>query len=189
MLYVYTSVTVKGSGPPGKEFTYEDHYLFVGRAAGVRSFPSQAASNLRSPRRSESQCRRLRPPGTRIFESRQQRGSAARSTIAVSAYGRVFEREPAGRGRRVLLSAPEGIRTSPDGRPEGSLSKRPRIVASSTCVLRFVTLPNRLRERHDRDPRSSQAAFRRASLRSELDSRRRLYRTSRLFPSEDGSAG
>lgn len=50
------------------------------------------------------------------------------------------------------------------------------------CILRFVVVPNRLRERHDRDPRSSQAAFRRTSLRCELDCRRRPYGTSKHFP-------
>jgi hypothetical protein len=47
-----------------------------------------------------------------------------------------------------------------------ALSERHRIVARPACILRFVVVPNRLRERHDRDPRSSQAAFRRKAIGS-----------------------
>ena len=72
---------------------------------------------------------------------------------------------------------------------KGAVFERHRIVASPACIFRFVVAPNRLRERHDRDSRSSQAAFRRATLRCELDCRRGPFRTSKLFPSAEGSAG
>src|SRR5580700_4982439 len=64
-----------------------------------------------------------------------------------------------------------------------------RVVAGSARIFRLVVVPNRLHERHDRNPRSSQAAFWRASLRSELDCRRRPYRTSKHLSSKEGSAG
>src|ERR1700676_4209110 len=82
----------------------------VGRAAGVRSLPSHVAMSTCWPGSRESRSGQLRPPRTRIFEGRKQRGAATRSTVAVSAYGGVFEREPAGRGGRVFLRAPERIR-------------------------------------------------------------------------------
>ena len=72
---------------------------------------------------------------------------------------------------------------------KGAVFERHRIVASPACIFRFVVAPNRLRERHDRDSRSSQAAFRRASLRCELDCRHCPYRASKLFRSENGGAG
>src|SRR5205807_1113786 len=98
---------VEGIGNFQKGTIYAEHYLLVSCAAGVRSSPCQTASNTRSPRPRESRRRRLGSPGTRIFEGCKQRGTAARSTIAVSANGAVFEREPTGRGCRVLLRAAE----------------------------------------------------------------------------------
>src|SRR5713101_2400079 len=148
---------------------YANRYLFVSPAAGVWSFPSQVASNTPSPRPRESRWGQLGSPGTRIFESCKQRGTAARSTIAVSAYGAVFERAPAERGCGVLLRAAEGIRTSPDRRSKGALSERHRIVASSACISGFAAAPHRLRERYHRDTGTSEAALRRADLRGELD--------------------
>src|SRR5712692_2012443 len=141
------------------------------------------------PRPRESRWGQLRSPGTRILESCKQRGTAARSTIAVSAYGAVFEREPAGRGCGVLLRAAEGIRTSPDGHSKGAVSERHRTVASSVCIFRSVTAPSGLCERHHRDTGTSQAAFRRASLRGELDCRHHPCSASKPLPSEECSAG
>src|SRR6266852_2847108 len=168
---------------------YANRYLFVGCAAGVRSFPRQAASNTRSPRPRESRWGQLRSPGTRILESCKQRGTAARSTIAVSAYGAVFEREPAGRGCRVFLRAAAGIRTSPDGRSKGPVSKRHRIAARSARIFSLVAAPSRLRQGNDRYIGTSQAAFRREDFRCELDRGHRPCRTSRRFSSEEGSRG
>jgi len=167
---------------------YANCSLFVGRAPGVRSFNSQAASNACWSRSRESRSGWLRPPRTRISESRKQRGAAARSTVAVSAYGGVFEREPSRRGCRVFLGAIEGIRTSPDGRSKGAVSERHRIVASSARILSFLAVPNRLRQRNDCYPGTSQAAFRRASLRGELDCRHRPCSTAQLLPSAEGGA-
>src|ERR1700731_4782596 len=110
--------------PSRKGPIYADRYLFAGRAAGAWSFPSKVARKTHSTGSRESGSSGLRSPGTRIFESGKHRGTTARSTIAVSAYGAVFEREPTGRGCRVLLRAAEGIRTSPDGRSKGALSER-----------------------------------------------------------------
>src|SRR6266568_5387219 len=187
-MYIHL-VLLRGIKPFQKGTIYADRYLFVGRAAGVRSFPRQAASNTCWPRSRESRSGQLRSPRTRIFEGRKQRGTAARSTIAVSAYGGVLEREPAGRGCRVFLRAPEGIRTSPDGRSKAAVSECHRIVASSACIFSFPAAPSRLRQRDDRYLGTSQAAFRRGNLCCELDCRHCPYRASKLFPSEGGSAG
>src|SRR5216683_4286397 len=172
-----------------KEPIHANRYLFVGRVAGVRSLPSQPARNACSPRSRESRWDLLRSPGARVFEFCKQWGTTERSTVAVSAHGAVFEREPAGRGCRVLLRAAEGIRASPDGRSKGSVSKRHRTAARSTRIFSLVVAPSRLRQRNDRYIGTSQAAFRRASLRSELDRRHRPYRTPRRFSSEEGSRG
>ncbi len=53
----------------------------------------------------------------------------------------------------------------------------------------FAAAPDQLRERHDRDAGTSQAAFRRAALRGELDRRYRICPASKPFPSEECSAG
>src|SRR5712691_10001494 len=188
-MYVYTSSVIEGIKPFQKGTIYADRHLFVGRAAGVRSFPRQAASNTCWPRSRESRSGQLRSPRTRIFEGRKQRGAAARSTVAVSAYGGVLEREPAGRGCRVFLRAPEGIRASPDGRSKGVVLERHRIVASSACIFSFLAAPSRLCQRDDRYIGTSQAAFRRASLRGELDCRHRPCSASKPLPSEEGGAG
>src|SRR5713101_1958809 len=172
-----------------KEPIHANRYLFVGRVAGVRSLPSQPARNTCSPRSRESRWDRLRSPGARVFESRKQCGATERSTVAVSAYGAVFERELAGRGCRVFLRAAEGIRASPDGRSKGPVSKRHRTAARSTRIFSLVAAPSRLRQRNDRYIGTSQAAFRRKDFRCELDRGHRPYRTPRRFSSEEGSRG
>src|SRR5712691_2376249 len=175
--------------PSRKEPNYANRYLFVGCLAGVRSLPSQPGRNTCWPRSRESRWDRLRSPGTRVFESRKQCGTTQRSTVAVSAYGAVFERELAGRGCRVFLRAAEGIRASPDGRSKGTVSKRHRTAARSTRIFRLVAAPSRLRQRNDRYIGTSQAAFRREYFRCELDRGHRPYRTPRGFSSEEGSRG
>src|SRR5260370_7199049 len=172
-----------------KGFIYENRHLFVGRAAGARSLPSQSVGHTGPLSYRESRWGRLRSPGTRIFESHKQRGTVAGSTVAVSAYGAVFERKPAGRGCGGFLRAAEGIRTSPDRRSKGLVSERHRIVASSACIFRLVTASHWLPEGHHRDTETSKAAFRRANLCGELDCRHCLCPASNPLPSEERGAG
>ena len=80
--------------------------------------------------------------GHRLFESSQQRGAAARSRVVVSAHGRVFEREPAGRGRGIFLGATKGIRLSTDCSSKSALSERHRIVARAARILCLVAAPS-----------------------------------------------
>src|SRR6267143_3136947 len=187
-MYIHP-LDLKGLIPSRKEPIDANRYLFVGRAAGVRSLLSQPARNTCSPGSRESRWDRRRSPGARVFESCKQCRTTERSAAAVSAYGAVFEREPAGRGCRVFLRAAEGIRASPDGRSKSPVSKRHRTAARSTRIFSLVAAPSRLRQRNDRYIGTSQAAFRREYFRCELDRRRRPYRTPRRFSSEKGSRG
>src|SRR5229473_5811582 len=170
-----------GVNPSRKEPIHANRYLFVGCLAGVRSLPGQPARNTCWPRSRESRWDRLRSPGARVFESRKQRGTTERSSIAVSAYGAIFEREPAGRGCRVFLRAAEGIRAPPDGSSKGAVSERHRIATRSTRIFRLIGAPGRLRQRNNRYIGASQTAFRREDFRCELDRGRRPRRTARRF--------
>src|SRR5260370_36143343 len=139
-----------------KEPIHANRYLFVGRVAGGRSLPSQPARNTCSPRSRESRWDRLRSPGARVFEFRNEWAATERSTVAVSAYGAVFERELAGRGCRVFLRAAEGIRASPDGRSKGPVSKRNRTAVRSTRIFSLVAAPSRLRHTSHRYLRTTE---------------------------------
>src|SRR6266481_269688 len=131
----------------------------------------------------------LSSPGTRILESRKQRGTSEGPTGAVLAHGAVLEREPARRGCGVFLRAAEGIRSSPDGRSKGTVSERHRVAARATRIFGLVAAPSRLRQRNDQHIGTSQAAFRREDFRCELDRWHCPCRTSRRFSSEEGSRG
>src|SRR6266849_2451701 len=134
-----------GVNPSRKEPIHANRYLFVGCLVGVWSLPGQPARNTCWPRSRESRWDRLRSPGARVFESRKQCGTTERSTVAVSAHGAVFEREPAGRGCRVLLRAAEGIRTPSDGRSKGAVSEHHWFAASSARTRGFPAAPVRVR--------------------------------------------
>src|SRR6266571_398532 len=136
---------LKGLKPSRKEPIHANRYLFVSCLAGVRSLPSQPARNACSPRSRESRWDRLRSPGARVFDCRKQCATTERSTVAVSAHGAVFEREPAGRGCRVLLRAAEGIRTPSDGRSKGAVSEHHWFAASSARTRGFPAAPVRVR--------------------------------------------
>src|SRR5262245_27430785 len=127
--------------------------------------------------------------GPRLFESRQQRGTTARSRVVVSVNGGLFEREPAGRGCGIFLGAAEGIRLSPHGSSKSVLSERHWIVACAARILRLVAEPGRLRQRHDLHVATSQTANRRAGFRRELDCGYRSCPTSPPVSSKEGSRG
>ena len=94
---------VKGSRTSlGKEFTYENRYLFLGRAAGVGDSLASCEQPSLVQTFGITVTPAARPPRPRISKAGKQRGAAARSAIAVSAYGAVLELKPAGGGRGFL---------------------------------------------------------------------------------------
>jgi len=126
--------------------------------------------------------------GTRILEGRKQRGTAARSTVAVSAYGPVFEREPAGRRCRVFLRAAAGIRTSPDGTLRGLYLSAIGLLRAQARIFSLVAASGGYVK--ERSPYwTSQAALWREDFRVNWIAGHRPCRTSWRFSSEERSRG
>src|SRR6267378_1106897 len=167
---------------------YENLRLLTGCVVTWDRSPCRSAQGL-CCRRESNHLFRISTPGPRISEGRKHRRATARSTIAFSADGAILECPIAGRWRGVLFGPTERIQPAIDGRSKGVVSERHRTIARPARIFGLVVAQNRLCEGHHRDPRSSQAAFQRASLRCELDCRHCSYRTSKPFPSEEGSAG
>ena len=65
-----------------------------------------------------------------------------------------------GDGAEFFSARLKGIRSSLDGRSKGVVSERHRTIAGPARIFRLVVAPILLRERHDGNSGSSQAAFR-----------------------------